>query len=181
MQNPTHRCHGVVFNAVTPMFTVMVGDCFLTPCGFCALTDWLHFPAFAEICSSALHSHFSVPGRGGTSSCLRAGTHVCSPGLSSRAGACGSLGRRGQRGDGGPFRSLHGPCGSLLPCLLSQRSLQSRAGKTPLPHAAEGEGRLGYQLDTGENRCDKRDEKVVPCCGISLISLRASFEVRNLR
>lgn len=162
------------------MFTVMVGDRFLMRCGFCALTDWLDFPAFAEVCSSAIHSHFSVLGCGSKSTSFCAETHMCLPGLSSRAGACGSLGRSGQGGTGVSLS----PCtDSAVPrCpVCSQRSLQSRAGKAPLQHAAEGEERLGCQPDTGENRCDKRDEKVVPCCGISLISLLASFELRNLR
>lgn len=109
---------------------------------------------------------------------------MCLPGLSSRAGACGSLDRRGLGGTGvcvGLPVALHRVCSSPLPSLLSQMSLQSRAGKAPLPRAFEGEERLRCQLDTGENRCGKQDEKVVPCCGISLISLLTSFELRNLR
>lgn len=110
--------------------------------------------------------------------------HMCLPGLSSRAGACGSLDRRGLGGTGvcvGVPVTLHRVCSSPLPSLLSQMSLQSRAGKAPPPHAFEGEERLRCQLDTGENRCGKQDEKVVPCCGISLISLLTSFMLRNLR
>ena len=90
----------------------------------------------------------------------------------------GQEGARGYRGLPVPLRRL---CRSPLPGLLSQRSLQSRAGKAPLPHTAEGVERLSCQLDTGENWCDKRDEKVVPCCETSLLSLLASFELRNLR
>lgn len=67
-------------------------------------------------------------------------------------------GQEGARGDGGLPVTLHRLRGSLLVLrsLLSQRSLQSRAGKAPLPHAAEGEERLGCQLDTGENSGMKR-------------------------
>lgn len=110
------------------MFTVMVGDRFLMSRGFCALTDWLNFPAFAlQFCSSATHSHFSVLGRGSKLICFCAKMHMCLPGLSSRAGACGSLDRRGLGGTG--------VCVGGSPCHPAQ-TLQFPAAQSPLPNVS---------------------------------------------
>lgn len=162
------------------MFAVLVGDRFLMRCGFCALTHWLHSPAFAEVCSSARHSHVSALGRGGTSICSSAGTPNAFGGSLKQGWSLWQPGKRGKRGWGSPCHPAPTLRFPAALCPLPKVSAEQSGEGTP-PHAAEGEERLSCQPDTGQNRCDKRDEKVVPCCGISLISLLASFLLRNFR
>lgn len=129
MQNTAHRRHGVVFNAVMFMFAVMVESC-----GFCALTDQLRFPAFAEVCSSAIHSHFSVLGCGSKMICFCAEIHMCLPGPSSRARACGSLGRREQGGDEGIPVTLPRLCSSPCPVSAPMGLCRAELGSTAATH-----------------------------------------------
>jgi len=136
MENTTHRCYGDVFNAVMLMFTVMVGDLFLMPCSFCALTDGLRFPAFAEVCSAAIHFYFSVLGCGSKAICFCAEMHMCLPGPSSRVGVGSSLGRRGQGGTGvslSPCADSAGPrCPVSSPKGLCRAELGRHRCRTPL-------------------------------------------------
>lgn len=114
MQNTTHRHHGVVFNAVMSMFTGMVGDCFLMRCGFCALTDCLHFPASAQVRSSATRSHFSVLGRGSNSVCFCAHVRQVSQGWISW--------QEGRRGTGVSLSPCTDAAPSPLPRVPAEQS-----------------------------------------------------------
>lgn len=135
----------------------MLGLRSLTRCGLRARSDWLCSPL------SLQPSVFAAFGRRSASIRL--------PELSSRGWSWWQPGQEGAKGHGGLPVTPHG--------------LRFPAAPSPLPKVSaeqgwEGEGRLGWQPDTGENRRDRQDEKVIPCCGISLISLLASFEPRNL-
>lgn len=127
MQNTTHRHHGAVFNAVMSLFTGVVGDGFLMRCGFCALSDCLRFPASAEVCSSAAHSHFSVLGCGSKLICFCARVCQVSKGWISQ-----QPGQEGTRGDGGVPVTLHRCCPISPPRSPCRAELGSHHCHTPL-------------------------------------------------